>query len=50
MTRQIIKMELVGRGNVYFPEGWVWVYLEGACHIPDYAVSARDLEKMAFGC
>ena len=50
MTRQIIKIEYVGRGNIYFPEGWVWVYLEGSRHIPDYTVSAKELEVMVFGC
>ena len=50
MIRKIIKIEFVERGDDYFHETYVWVYLEGSHHIPDYAVSATQLEAMAFGC
>lgn len=50
MIRKIIKIEFPGCGTEYFHERQAWVFLEGSSHIPDYAVSARDLEKMAFGC
>ena len=50
MIQKIEKIEFLERGFDYFPERYVYVYFEGSHNIPDFAVSATQLEKMAFGC
>ena len=50
MIRKIVRIEYAEYGSEYFPERYAWVYLEGSGCIPEYEVTGKDLEKMAFGC
>lgn len=51
MIRKIEKIRYVERGSANFPERHAWVYLEEYSHKrPNYVVSAKELESMAFGC